>query len=71
MIDLDALKAAGLNSRERSEQLLAEYRARQDTANCYDCRMAAEGDHWPVFSMGCRGCVARVLVLPPIGPGGG
>lgn len=29
MIDLDALKAAGLNSRENSERLLAECRARQ------------------------------------------
>jgi hypothetical protein len=29
VIDLDALKAAGLNSRENSERLLAEHRARQ------------------------------------------
>ena len=29
MIDLDALKAAGLNSHENSERLLAEHRARE------------------------------------------
>lgn len=29
MIDLDALKAAGLNSQKNSERLLAEHKARQ------------------------------------------
>lgn len=71
MIDLDAIKAAGLNSRENSERLLVEHRARQDAANCYDCQMATKGPHWPVFAMGCWGCVARGLALPPCGPGGG
>lgn len=71
MIDLDALKAAGLNSQENSERLLAAHRARQAAANCYDCSMAAKGQFWPVFAMGCRGCVARGLALPPCGPGGG
>lgn len=69
MIDLDALKAAGLNSRENSECLLEEHRARQaePPLGCYDCRMAAKGPHWPVFSTGCRGCCARALG----GAGGG
>lgn len=41
MIDLDALKAAGLNSREHSEQLLARHR--QSLAQTADERTA---DDW-------------------------
>ncbi len=71
MIDLDALKAAGLNSRENSERLLAEHHAHEAAASCEDCRMATTWRNWEVFSTGCRGCVARALAPPPSGPGGG
>lgn len=43
MIDLDALKAAGLNSQENSERLLAEHKAREAAELAWALEQA-EGD---------------------------